>query len=139
LIAIAIAIDWFWLFWFWGKRGRCSPLAWSPTIANKIAQLPNAINVLANAQYSENELRVFLTSLTDDQIDEYCTMWDHSKFTNKNKMNDLVMCEPNIKIVDECNEIIDGFLDKFKTKFGTAFTVEDVGDELKYQKRVRAG
>ena len=114
-------------------------MTWTPTIANKIAQLPNAINILANAQYSDGELRVFLGSLNDDQIDEYCIMWDHSKFTNKNKMNDLVMLEPNIKIVDECNELIRGFLDIFKAKFGNSFTVEDVGAELTFQKRTRAG
>ena len=65
-------------------------------------------------------------------------MWDHSKITNKCKMNDIVMLEPNIKIVDSCNELINGFLAKFKDKFGSSFTVDDVADELKFQKRKRA-
>eukprot|EP00973_Karenia_brevis_P075777 10527963-Karenia_brevis.AAC.1 len=112
-------------------------MRWTPAVQAKIASLPQSIQVLANAQFNEDELRQFLTNLTDEQIDEFCELWDHSKINNKHKITSLLMTEQNVKRVDDCCEIINSFLDQFKEKFSASYSADAIRDELAYQKRKR--
>jgi hypothetical protein len=84
-----------------GKRGRITgEVKLTPAIMAKIASLPRVLTLLSAAKFDEDDLKAFIKNMTNDQLDEVITMWEHSKLNYKHKILQMLNLEPNLKVVN---------------------------------------
>jgi hypothetical protein len=89
-----------------GKRGRIvGEVKLTPVIAAKIAQFPRVLTILSQAKFDDDDLKGLISNMSDDQLNDTITMWDHSKLNYKHKITNLISLEPNLKVVDEVTEL----------------------------------
>ena len=121
-----------------GKRGRIVGPKFTPVAQAKIARLPGCIQTLVNARFGDEDIKTFMTNLSNEKIEQFAELWDHSRINTKYKVDQLLLEEPNIKCVDEVSELVGAFSEEFKDRFKASFTSEKIGEELKYQIRTRS-
>jgi hypothetical protein len=94
-----------------GKRGRIvGEVKLTPAIAAKIAQFPRVLTVLSQAKFDDDDLKGLISNMSDDQLNDTITMWDHSKLNYKHKILHMIGLEPNLKVVDEVTELTQVFI-----------------------------
>ena len=94
-----------------GKRGRITgEVKLTPANAAKIAQFPAVLSILSAAKFDEDDLKGLISNMTNDQLQETITMWDHSKLNYKHKIVHMIGLEPNLKIVDDVTELTQAFI-----------------------------
>jgi hypothetical protein len=94
-----------------GKRGRITgEVKLTPANAAKIAQFPAVLTILSAAKFDEDDLKGLISNMTNDQLQETITMWDHSKLNYKHKIVHMVGLEPNLRIVDEVTELTQAYI-----------------------------
>lgn len=123
-----------------GVKGKFigGPLKWTTQNADKIQRLPQVIQTLVNARFDQDDLRAFMSSFSNDQVESFSQMWDHSKLTSKYKVNEMMRHEPNMKFIDEVSQLVDRYCEQFKSRFHANFDAESIKDELMYQIRRRS-
>ena len=99
--------------------------------------MPTSIGALNLARFDDENIKDFMTALTDEKLSVFVEMWDHSTTNSKYKVEQVMMEEPNLKNVDEVAELVGAFSNQFKDRFRACFTSEKIGDELKFQVRKR--
>ena len=112
-------------------------MKYTPAVQAKIARLPQSIQTLVATKFDDDDIKAFMAGLSDEKIEYFVDMWDHSTTNNKYKIDTMVTEETNIKNVDEVAEAVTAFADQFKERFRAAFTAQKIEDELKFQYRKR--
>ena len=112
-------------------------MKYTPAVQAKIARLPQSIQTLVGTKFDDDDIKAFMAGLSDEKIESFVELWDHSTTNNKYKIDLMVTEEANIKNVDEVAELVTAFADQFKERFRSAFTAEKIEDELKFQYRKR--
>ena len=119
------------------KKTIAGYLKWTPEAASKLQMLPGVIEGLAKSKFDEDELREFMGRFTNEKIEEFAELWDHSKINNKHKVNEMMRNQEHMRFVDGTCEMVNRYVEQFKQKFHTNFNADVIKEELAYQIRRR--